>query len=217
MSTTTTNMGLIIPANGETDYPTSIQSSFSSIDTHDHSTGKGKQIITGGIADLAVTTAKLADNSVTQAKRASLGQQISSDCGLFDTNSTSLTDVTNLSVTITTTGRPVFVGLISSATGPTFGTSSALLAFDASGSATSVSALFAILEDATVISFQTLRADAVLSGTTLLTSVPSSALWTIRSVAAGTYTYKVQAARIAGTLATTNSSIYNSKLIAYEL
>lgn len=81
--TTTSNMSLRIPSTGETDYPTSISNSFTSIDAHDHSSGKGVQIPAGGLASDSVTTAKildtnvtagkLADSSVTTAKVADLG------------------------------------------------------------------------------------------------------------------------------------------------
>jgi hypothetical protein len=47
---------------------TELANNWSAVDTHDHTTGKGVQIPTGGILNLAITTAKLADNSVTSAK-----------------------------------------------------------------------------------------------------------------------------------------------------
>ncbi len=62
--TTTVNMSLKTPASGDTDYPTSIADSFTLIDAHDHTTGKGVQIPTGGIANAAITGAKLAASSV---------------------------------------------------------------------------------------------------------------------------------------------------------
>lgn len=46
-----------------------------------------------------------------------VGQQVSTSSGSFTTSSTSQTAITNLSVTITSTGRPIFVGLIPIATG----------------------------------------------------------------------------------------------------
>lgn len=56
--------------------------------------------------------AKMADGFVTQAKRAALGQQVSSSCGSYSRSLATFGNVTNLSVSITTTGRPVFVGMI---------------------------------------------------------------------------------------------------------
>jgi hypothetical protein len=59
----------------------------------------------------AVGTTQLATGAVTQAKRASLGQQVSSSSGTFTGTSGSYADVTNLSVTFTSTGRPVLLML----------------------------------------------------------------------------------------------------------
>lgn len=52
MSTTTTNMGLTVPTVSTTpgpDYASEINSDMQTIDTHDHSTGKGVQITPAGI------------------------------------------------------------------------------------------------------------------------------------------------------------------------
>lgn len=210
MSTTTANMLLTVPAANDTDYPTSISSTCTAIDLHDHSSGKGVQIVTGGITDLAVTAAKLAanavttakilDGNVTQAKRAALGQQLSTACGGYSTTSATYVDVTNLSVTITTTGRPVFIGLIAddAATSSYLGTGTA-------AGAASVSR-FAILEGATTIAITELAGDD-------LTAIPVSSFSTIRVPSAGTYTYKVQAKLVGVGSAVVN----NAKLIAYEL
>lgn len=59
MGTTTTNMSLEVPSSGDSDYPTQISDSMTLLDRHDHTTGKGVQIPTGGIADSAVTSKKL--------------------------------------------------------------------------------------------------------------------------------------------------------------
>lgn len=99
-------------------YTTTFDQTVQKIDEHDHTSAKGNQIPTGGIADLAVTTAKLAAGSVTPAKKAALGAQFSSEIG-FETSGAGSTDtpgtaesVTNGSVAITSTGRPVKVGLL---------------------------------------------------------------------------------------------------------
>lgn len=62
-ATTTPNMSLSVPAAGDTDYPTSISDSFTLIDEHDHSTGNGVQIPSGGIANGAITVNKPASSS----------------------------------------------------------------------------------------------------------------------------------------------------------
>lgn len=220
-ATTTSNMSLSVPSVGDTDYPTSISNSFNSIDAHDHTSGKGVQIPTGGISDSAVTTAKIADsnittnklaaNSVTQAKRAALGHQLSSSSGSFSTSNITATDITNLSVTITTTGRPVFIGLIHDENTTNSPNQGCGLFAESSGSVTSVVGTFYILEGSTVISYTYLRNDGSSSNRKIY--VPCSSLWTIRVPAAGTYTYKVQASASAST----SVGAAYSKLIAYEL
>lgn len=69
------------------------------------------------IKDSGVTTAKIAANAVTAAKRAALTQNESSSSGNFITTSTSFVDVTNLSSSITTSGRPVMIMLRSDGSG----------------------------------------------------------------------------------------------------
>jgi hypothetical protein len=59
-----------------------------------------------------VQTNHIQNGAVTKPKLASLGQQISSSSGSFTTTSTSYVTVTNLTVTIVTTGRPICVGLM---------------------------------------------------------------------------------------------------------
>lgn len=79
MATTTTNMGLKAWDLGTDPYSHSdLAGNMAAIDVHDHTSGKGVQIPTAGIANNAVTSAKiadgtivtadLADNSVTSAK-----------------------------------------------------------------------------------------------------------------------------------------------------
>jgi hypothetical protein len=47
---------------------TELSDNFNLLDAHDHSSGKGVQVPTGGIANLAITDTKLANNAVTSAK-----------------------------------------------------------------------------------------------------------------------------------------------------
>lgn len=64
-------VGLDAPVLGDQDYVTKIISSFDAVDSHDHSSGEGVQIPSGGIEDDAVVTAKILDGAVTNAKLAS--------------------------------------------------------------------------------------------------------------------------------------------------
>ncbi len=156
-------------------------------------------VTTAKIGDSQVTTAKIADGSITQAKRAALGQQISSSSGLFVTSSTTYVDVTNLSVTITTTGRLLYVGLISAATNN---------GYIYVGSSSGVRQAWVSFYDGTTDYFSILEY-ATNSG------IPVSSMFNILSLSAGTYTIKVRA-RV-GTSPGAQVSVDGAKLIAYEL
>jgi hypothetical protein len=226
MSTTTPNMILTTPESGDTDYPTSISDSFDAIDDHDHSTGKGVQIVSGGIADLAVTTAKLAANAVTtakitdanvtRAKLAAVGQQISSSTGASQqTQSASYVDVTNATVTITTTGRPVVVCLVPAADGS--GNISSVAALAAAGDFIEPEAVFKLLRDSTNIGEFYLsvlaETDDGLTKPARI-RVPPGLIHTLDTPSAGTYVYKLQYKSNDGIAL---ADVTRCKLVAYEL
>lgn len=76
------------------------------------------KVPTGGItvnelATDSVSTAKIIDANVTRPKMVAVGQIVSSSCGSYTSGNTVATQITNLSCTITTTGRPVMYMLIS--------------------------------------------------------------------------------------------------------
>ena len=56
------------PVLNSQDYVNQIIASFDALDAHDHSSGKGVLIPTGGIALLAITTALINDLAVTNGK-----------------------------------------------------------------------------------------------------------------------------------------------------
>jgi hypothetical protein len=243
MPTTTNSMGLKIPNAGETDYATSVSDSFNAIDTHTHASGEGEQIPTDGLEDEAVTTPKLADGALaastagrakmadgflsadaagrakmadgflTRAKIAALGQQISNEAttGTFSTNAGTLTDITALTVTITTSGRPVFIGLINDNASANYRLQ---LTNIGGGAKTDVTGVVAILEGTTVISRHLIGTSVASTTSAIGMDIPASSIWTIRPVAAGTYTYKIQA------LSNGSSqfiSFEGLKLVAYEI
>lgn len=74
-------------------------------------TGQGK-FASGFLTADSGGRALMANGYVTQAQRSALGQQLSSSCSSFSTASATDVAVTNLSVNITTTGRPVTVALV---------------------------------------------------------------------------------------------------------
>jgi hypothetical protein len=156
-------------------------------------------VTTGKINDLAVTTGKIAANAVTRAKLAALGQQISSSCGEFSSTSGTFVDVTNLSVTITTSGRPVYLALIPDGTVSEFNIGSHLAAGSSSG------ASLKFLRDSTDLGFFNLNAT---------TTMGPCGYAIIDAPAAGTYTYKFQGKQSSGS---NGFSVYRCKLVAYEL
>ncbi len=135
----------------------------------------------------------------------SIARSLSS--GSYSTSSVS--DVLNLSVTLVTTGRPVFVGLIGNAAGSV----SYISTTTTTGSPSSSTSVFSIYRDSTEISKEEVIVFGA-SASTIESNVPSSSLRTVDIVPAGTYTYKV---RIAGSNGTTAAAVYNSLLIAYEI
>lgn len=176
---------------------------------------------TGGIgtaqlAAQAVTAAKIANNTITRAQEAAVGQQVSVTSSTFSTSSSTFQSDPNMHVTLTSTGRPIIVTAISSmiAGGGSFGVSvtqtsgfvrlSADIQIIVSGSAN------------TTIGWVTL-ANTIPTGSagTAVMTWPPSTLFTIYTPPAGTYTFTVQTKT--GTFAGSMVANNNMFLIAYEL
>lgn len=160
------------------------------------------------IKALGVATTSIADGAVTIVKRGSVGQQLSSSCGSFSTANGSLTDVTNLTVTITTYGHPVELMIIPDGSSSAF--SYVGVADTASGTVAEMGMAF--VRASSVIATTRVYTQADNAAGTLQIRQPPSFVF-IDPVAAGTYTYKVQAYLQSGTVALVNSV----KLIAFEL
>lgn len=228
--TTSSNMSLLTPSVGDTDYPTSISTSFSLIDAHDHTSGKGVVVGTGGIGSgnagngltggsgsaLAVSvddstieinsdSLRVKDAGITKAKLASLGQQTSSSGTHFVTG-TSQDDVPNLSVTLTTSGRPVFVGLIPDG--------SDIAYIEASATTDEPLAYVIIKRGSSEIAKSAIRLIANNSGGASRVAIPVGSIFTIDAQSSGEYTYTVE---IVGATEFDTISVNNAKLIAYEL
>lgn len=153
---------------------------------------KNLGITAAKLAADSVTTAKILDLNVTRPKLVAVGQQVSSACGSFTTSSTSYVDVTNLSITLTTTGRPVILlmqGSTVEGDGIMSGLGTAKLRF---------------VRDSTAISYYNyfVPSSDGIPVTPLAMDVP----------AAGTYTYKVQAK-----VASSSINLTGYVLVAYEL
>jgi hypothetical protein len=164
-------------------------------------------VTTVKILDANVTTPKVADGAITPAKKAALGQQLSSSSGSFTNNTATVgspADVTNLSVTITTTGRPVMLMLVADADTSNFA------AISMTKSAGTNGAFITFLRGSTVISINAINAfDAAVF-------YPPSAYQYVDVTGAGTYTYKVQVA-LSGTGSSETINVTHVKLLAFEL
>lgn len=161
------------------------------------------QVKAGGIG-----TTQLADGGVTKPKQSAVGQQVSSSSVSYSTSSTSFTAVTNLSVSLTTTGRPVMVFLVGDASNPSY----------VSLNSTTTSSPYGqvrFLRDVTDIGFYEVGITAANGGgpkTNIET--PSSGFSAFDAPAAGTYTYSVQVKVLASS---TTILVASTKLVAYEL
>jgi hypothetical protein len=153
--------------------------------------------------EISSDTLRVKDGGITQAKRAALGQQVSSPCTTYSNSTTTMATVTNLTLDITTTGRPVFVGLQSSVVSSVTSTISGFPLTSTSGG------FWQIRRDGTVITSSSVQ---VASGSTY---VPPGVVWFIDTGAsAGTHTYDLQVAKAAGL---SSIELDHSFLVAYEL
>lgn len=191
------------------------------------------------LASNAVTTVKILDANVTRAKLAAFGQSLSSSCGTFATPSASLVDVTNLAVTgFVSTGRPIWVGLISDGT-----TSAAIIsayATPAAGSGSAGTNGQIVLNQAgvgTACRWGIRTAVDGINNTITVTdphgppnttatgasspisytAAPATSIYQILFLAAGTYDFKIQANVTLASSGSCTVSVENAKLLVYEM
>lgn len=162
------------------------------------------------IGSSAVTTSKILDANVTRAKLVAVGQQLSSSCGASMTiTGTSYTDVTNLTVTLTTTGRPVRLFLVCADT-----TNTSKCYINRSNGGTSVTGFIKFIQDSSDIAIVSDSSMFSASSSSIVYGIPIGAISHTYSVAAGTYVYKIQA-KTGGATETINFEYL--RLMAYEL
>lgn len=136
------------------------------------------------IADDAVTTAAILDAAVTVAKLAAPNLQISSTASAFTTTSTSFQTVTNLTVSITSTGRPIYIGFIPTTTAGYWQINSTLI-----GGQDTISMPVRLQRDAVTVASWELTLSTNDDSEYL--RLPPSGLFFIEQPSAGTYTYTV--------------------------
>lgn len=171
-------------------------------------------IVDDSTIEISSNTLQVKDQGITQAKLSSRstgttvgagGVAISNSSGAVSVSSTSYSNVTNLAITITTTGRPVFLAIISD--GSTDGSSHGLNFDVNNGDGLKVR----YTRDGSPISYGLLFSG---SGTGIPEiSGPFNFIF-VDTPTAGTYTYRLQAAVIgAGDV----GRVRLAKLLAYEL
>lgn len=146
----------------------------------------GGNIASDNIAAFGVGTANLANGSVTQIKLAT--KTVSS--GVLTINSTSTTVATAVtgSISVTGTGRPIFIGL----KGTLSSTLPGLLTVSSTSTAI-IKGHIEIWRDSTVISSQAFGMGSTSSGSTLRAHEPPSSFWVIDDGASsGAHTYTVR-------------------------
>ena len=163
---------------------------------------------------LFVGSSDIVDGSVTTLDLDDPGEQVSSSSGTFSTASTSFVDITNQSVTITTTGNPVLLMCMSddiNAVGavPPIG----LQAGAGLVQIVFVSILFQWLRDATVISRMRLGSSTNPGNAVSSITTPPGFVNYLDRPSSGTYTYKLQIRLDQGPVARADEI----KIAAYEL
>ena len=153
-------------------------------------------IQTANIAAGAVTTATIAANAVTRPKLVAVGQQVSAGNANQLTSGTSFTDINGMSITITTTGRPVMLIVQPNGT-----TTAASVEIQSSGA----NATFQILRGASLVG-------TFFNNNAGTETLP--AIMMLDTPAAGTYTYKLQGKTSNGSVAI---GLNACVLMAYEL
>jgi hypothetical protein len=162
--------------------------------------------VSSGVADVGIGQEVPWDRSsgaIVQPRGVAIS---SSDSGSFSSNSTSYTDVTNLTCSIVTTGRPVFITLISSGSVAWVGAEN--------NTDHAVEVYVKIVRDGS-----TTVSDVNLSTNTGAANwgvdIPPGAISHVDVVAAGLHTYKVQVA--VGVTTNTYIEVKECKLVAFEL
>lgn len=164
--------------------------------------------VDGSTIEISANVIQVKNGGITKPKLAALGQQLSGSCGTFTGSGINIAAVTNLSVTITTTGRPVMIQVIPEQYA--LGANS----FIRVESTTAITEMtVSVLRGATTIANIGLGAVYADAGTNDITYPPSAVTY-VDTPSAGTYTYSVYYEQ---TLPASSTTWSNCKLLVYEL
>jgi hypothetical protein len=158
----------------------------------------------GGAEVAHITAASTVLPPLTKASMAAVGQVVSTSSGFQHTHSLSYTDLSNLAVTITTTGRPVMVMLQPDGGGVPMELGCLTVSAVLPGSAN-----LCLYRGATIAEFASASLPASYTG-----SAGFPAISFVDVVVAGTYTYKVR-----GMVSDADVQLFvnYAKLVAFEL
>ncbi len=171
--------------------------------TADNSTA---QISSGVISvkNQGITATQIANNTITRAQEAAVGQGVSSSSGNFSNSSGSYVDVTNLSVTITTTGRPVMIMFQAASQG--------YIGAAATSPNNELEFLYKILRDSTNICEGLIEFSSSSASSPIINIPPGGMNCLDVGASASSHTYKLQILAAEGLV-----SIHNIVMSVYEL
>lgn len=160
-------------------------------------------IPSSGIANQAVTTTQIANQTIQNNNMQNRALQISSSSGSFSTSSGSYVQITNFSLSITTSGNPVMIKIIPDGSSGAGGSSASIGANSPSG-VVSQTVVFVQRGGTTIAAFNisTLNSNFF----------PPGVIEYYDPVAAGTYTYTIGMALVSGSAC----GCLNSKMIVRE-
>jgi hypothetical protein len=145
-------------------------------------------------------------------KLSTLGQQLSASSGAFSTSSGSFVSITNLSVTIKCSGRPIMLLLVPD--GQTSLVSYVGCYVSGSGT-TGATASFGFWREASQISMQTVYLQITSNNSIKASYVPCGSISFVDTPAPGVYTYELKAVVVGA--GSPEARAHYVKLLAYEL
>lgn len=151
----------------------------------------------------------IADVIAAIAGLGSPNYDLSASCGSFTDDNTSPADVTNLSASLTTSGRPVLLAMIGDGS-----STRSYISLDpiAANSSLADLDLYFLRGGSTI--YRTWFSLDLESGSGIDIFISNSVIWTVDFPAAGSYTWKIQAST---SYSTSEYSIRQKKLLAMEL
>lgn len=138
-----------------------------------------ESITTTQIDDGTIVNADIASATISNSKLAPVNYAISSSSGVFSTSSTSNVDVTNMTASITSTGRPVEIFI-----------NSGIIQVIGNTAVSITTVTITLFRGVTEIAYFPLTLSRGTTGTGFSMTLPSSVVTYLDAAPAGTHTYK---------------------------